>query len=69
MSTCITLGGQCACEKIRVKYCDSCEMWVCRVMYPGHRHMKPNERQLHNARRSLIGWIYYRIYVVRRQNG
>lgn len=25
--------------RIRVKFCPSCQRWLCRVLYPGHRCM------------------------------
>ncbi len=63
MSICVTLGGQCCCMKIRVKWCPDCQIYICQVMYPGHTHMTPLERQTRQAQWSLIGTLYYGIYL------
>lgn len=65
MSQCVTVGGQCCCMKIKVKWCEYCQMFICRVEYNGHLHMTPAERQLSNARKGLISWLDYRAYLLR----
>jgi hypothetical protein len=69
MSSCIGLGGHCCCMKVRVKWCEHCQLWICRWMYRGHICMVPDARKLWNARQGLINWLHYRIYRLREQAG
>ncbi len=59
-------GGQCCCSRLRVKWCPHCQQWRCRFFFAGHRHMTP-DRQWWRARRSLIAWLDYRIYLLREE--
>ena len=67
MTLCMTMGGHCCCLKRKVKWCEPCQMWVCRVMYKGHLHMTLAERQLWRARRSLLSLFYYHLYLMREE--
>ena len=67
MSQCIGIGGHCCCMRARVRWCDYCQLWICRQMYCGHRCLTPPERQVWNARRGLISWLSYRTYLLRKE--
>lgn len=68
MSQCITLGGPCYCEKSQAKWCELCQMYICRIRYQGHTHMTPDERKLYNARHALLNWISYHVSIKKKEN-
>lgn len=66
MSYCITHEeGPCCCLKARAKWCEHCQMWICRTMYRGHHCMTPHERQIWRAQRIIISKIRYRAYLLK----
>ena len=66
MSYCITHEeGPCFCLKARVKWCEHCQMWICRTMYPAHYCMTPGERVIYRAQRIIINKIRHRAYLMR----
>ena len=65
MSICVTIGGHCACLKIRVKWCEKCQMYICRVMYPSHRHATAEVRRVWYAQDVLLNLLCRRIRELR----
>jgi hypothetical protein len=57
MSQCLTLGGPCCCTRPRAFWCPSCQRYVCRAFFRGHSHLPPGERELTQARHSLLNWL------------
>lgn len=67
MSQCITIGGHCCCPQLRVKWCDKCNMYICRRMFPSHAHATPEMRKVWYAQDVLLNLLYRRIRMLKEQ--